>query len=131
LLADGRGWDIHPTTVKELVAGLRAFDAKFRAEREPRIAVLFADQDEEDTPRLSIGLGAKECMLAFDESIKEGVGACSKGSRVGDQTEVGFCYGTGYSQFLASTLIPKKLAIAAAREFFRTGRRPTNVEWDA
>jgi hypothetical protein len=28
-------------------------------------------------------------------------------------------------------LIPKAAAFAAAAEFYRTGRRPANVEWEA
>ncbi len=128
-LADGRGRDFKPASEKELVAALLELDALFRAEREPRIAVIFADQHAEDPPRLSIGLGGRGCTLVFDQSGMTGEGGYSKGPRARDEPEVTFAYGTGHSHFPAWTLISKRLAVAAAREFFRTGERPTNVDW--
>ncbi len=126
VLADGRGNDVIPASEEELVSALKRFDATFREEREPRIAVIQANPDNEDTPKLSIGLGADESTLVYDEGDQ---GAYSQGPRTGDDTEVGYAYGDGYSEFLGWTLVSKDAAIAAAREFFRTGRRPTNVAW--
>ena len=130
LVADGRGYDAKPTTEQELVAALQDMDTQFRAEGDPRLVVIFAYPEVPDTPRLSIGLGANESVVTYDESIETGEGAISLGPRVDDHSDVGFSYGTGYSGFLASHLVPKDDAIAAAREFFRTGRRPTNLDWE-
>lgn len=129
LLADGRGYDIFPTTEQELVDGLMDMDALFRKEGEPRIAVLYGEPEKQDTARLSIGLGADECVLGFDTGDPNDTGALSRGPREGDQEEVGFAYGDGYSDFYAAQLVPKDVAIEAARQYFRTGRRPTNVSW--
>ena len=129
LLADGRGYDIFPATEEELVNGLMDMDALFRKEGEPRLAVLFFEYKKQDTPRLSIGLGADEAVLGFDTGDLNDTGALSKGPREGDDTEVGFAYGDGYSEFYASSLVPKDAAIAAAREFLRTGLRPANLNW--
>lgn len=95
LLADGRGYDIFPHTEEELVNGVMDMDARFRKEGEPRLAVLFYQHEEKDTPRLSIGLGADESVLGFDTGDMNDTGALSKGPRVGDQEEVGFAYGDG------------------------------------
>jgi hypothetical protein len=130
LLADGRGYDIYPATEEELVSGLLDMDAKFRKEGEPRLAVLFFEPERKDTARLSIGLGEDESTLTFDTGDLNDAGAYSKGARAGDKAEVGYAYGDGYSEFYASTLVPKQTAIAAAREFFRTGRRPATVQWE-
>ena len=129
LLADGRGYDVFPATEQELVKALEDMDARFAEEDEPRLAVLFFEPEKKETPRLSIGLGAPECTLAFDTGDLSDIGAYSKGPREGDTTEVGYAYGDGYSEFYASTLVPKQTAFAAAREFFRTGRRPATVQW--
>jgi hypothetical protein len=57
-------------------------------------------------------------------------GGYSQGPRNGDTTPVTFAYGTAHTEYLAWMLIPKEAAIAAAREFFRTGEQPTSVHWD-
>jgi hypothetical protein len=59
-----------------------------------------------------------------------GEGGFSKGPRTGDTTEIGFRYGTAVNEYLGWMVIPKQTAIAAALEFFHTGKQPTNVEWD-
>ena len=52
---------------EELVGALKRLDDKFRAEHEPRIVVIQANPDDENTPKLSIGLGTPESTLVYDE----------------------------------------------------------------
>src|SRR5262245_60859401 len=127
MIADGRGNDIVPTSEEELVDVLRRFDAEFRAEKEPRLVTIYADRVAEVTPKLHLGLGADDAMMGYDHGLAS---AYSLGPHRDDMSEIGFAYGDGYSEFLGWTRVSIEDALAAAREFFRTGgRRPTNVDW--
>jgi hypothetical protein len=126
LIADGRGHDVFPESEEELVAELRRFDAQFRAEGEPRVAVIYADWRAEVTPQLSVGLGADDAALAYDDGDAS---ARSLGRHRDDASEIEYEWGTGTVEFLGWSRISLEDAITAAREFFRTERRPTTVDW--
>ena len=126
MIADGRGHDIFPASDEQLLDELRRLDSEFRAEGEPRIAVIYGDAGADVTPKLSIGLGADQATVCYDHGLSS---AYSRGSRRDDESEIGYEYGDGYSEFPSWTLVSKEDALAAAREFFRTGRRPTNLDW--
>jgi Immunity protein Imm1 len=125
MIADGRGHDVFPASEEELLDELRRLDGQFRAEREPRIAVIYAEPEAKVTPKLSIGLGADQAMVCYDHGLSS---AYSRGRRRAEK-EIGYAYGDGYSEFPKWTLVSKQEAFAAALEFFRTGRRPTNLAW--
>ena len=128
MLADGRGHDFVPASEEELLDELRRFDREFRAERKPRIVTIYADPEADVTPKLWIGLGRRtdDATVAYQHGLS---GAQSRGPRRNDKREIGYEYGDGYSEFHRSTLVPKEDALAAAREFFQTGSRPTNLDW--
>lgn len=127
LLGDGRGWDVVPSSEKELVSALRKFHTAFRSEGEPRIAVIWLNPDDDEPPHLSIGLGADECVVCYDD-LSNGESWCARGRRLSTE-EICFAYGTDYSYFAKWMLIRRETAFAAAAEFFRSGRRPSNLEW--
>ena len=70
MIADGRGHDVFPASEEELLQELRRLDGQFRAEREPRIAVIYAEPEAKVTPKLSIGLGADQAMTLPPEIAK-------------------------------------------------------------
>jgi hypothetical protein len=125
-IANGRGHDVVPASEEELLDELRRLDGEFRAEREPRIAVIYADPEADVTPKLSIGLGADQATVVHDHGLPS---ASSRGRPRDDESEIAYAYGDGYSEFPSWTLVSKEDALAAAREFFQTGRRPTNLDW--
>ena len=126
MIADGRGHDIFPASEEQLLDELRRLDSEFRAEREPRIAVIYGDAEADVTPKLSIGLGANQATVCYDHGLSS---ALSRGRRRGDEREIAYAYGDGYSEFHRWTLVSKEDALAAAQEFFQTGLRPTNLDW--
>jgi len=126
MIADGRGNDVVPASEEELLAELRRLDAEFRSEKEPRIVVIYADRVAEVTPTLSLGLGADEATLVYDDGLSS---AYSRGRHPDDESEIGYEYGDGYSEFPGWTRVSLPDAFAGAAEFFRAGRRPTNVDW--
>lgn len=128
-LSNGNGYDLSIGSEDDLVRGLAEVDKLAQDDGRPRVAVLASDIDVEDAPYLSIGVGADDSVLVFEEGDGEG-GGYSKGPRAGDRTPVSFAYGTATTEYLAWMLIPKQDAFEAARQFYRTGEQPTNVEWD-
>lgn len=129
VLVDGQGYSAVPRTEDDLVRELTEIDANARKQGQPLIATIYADRDADDPPLLSIGLGADESVLVYSSGRWNDEGGFSKGTRTDDTTEVTFRYGTGFSEYLGWMLIPKETAFTAAQEFFRTGQRPTSVEW--
>jgi hypothetical protein len=129
VLVDGLGYELRPATEEELVRGLTEIDDRFRAAGEPRIAMILADPDSENPPGLSMGLGGDEYVLVFDEGHDSGEGAYSRGPHKGDDSEVWFAYGDSDTEYQRWMLVDRGTTFEAAREFFRTGRRPQNVEW--
>jgi hypothetical protein len=129
VLVDGQGYSVVPHTEDELLRELADIDAQARKQGQALIATIYADRDADDPPLLSIGLGAEESVLVYSSGRWNDEGGFSKGPRTDDTTEIAFRYGTGFSEYLGWMLIPKDTAYAAAAEFFRTGQRPTTVEW--
>jgi hypothetical protein len=125
MIADGRGHDVFPASETELLDELRRLDGQFRDEREPRIVVIYADAVADLTPRLSIGLGADQATVCYDHGRYS---ALSRG-RCRSEREIGYAYGDGYSELPEWSLVTTDEAFGAAREFFQTGRRPTNLDW--
>jgi len=126
MISDGRGHDVFPASEEELLDELRRLDGEFRAERAPRIARIFADLEADAPPKLWIGLGADQATLVYEHGLSS---ATSRGRGRNDEREIGYEFGDGYSEFRRWTLVSKEDALAAAREFFQTGRRPTNLDW--
>jgi len=127
-LTNGNGYDVFPTSDDDLRRALQHADALARDEGRPRVAVLTPDLDADDAAYLCIGVGADDSVLVYEPGDQDD-GGYSKGSRAGDTTPVTFAYGTAPTEYLAWMLVPKEIAFAAAAEFFRTGKRPTAVEW--
>jgi hypothetical protein len=128
-LVDGCGYELEPRSEQELVRALKKIDALAKKRAEPLVATLYAPIAAEEPPWLSIGLGADESVLVHADGDFSGEGGYSKGTRIGDETEVAFRYGTTFTEYQAWMLIPKQAAIAACCEFYRTGVRPTCVAW--
>jgi hypothetical protein len=104
MIADGRGHDVFPASEEELLHELRRLDGEFRAEREPRIAVIYAEPEADVTPKLSIGLGADQATVCYDHGLSS---ALSRGRRR-SESEIGYAYGDGYSEFSKWTLVSKE-----------------------
>jgi hypothetical protein len=117
-------------TGDEFLRELTEIDTNARKQGQPLIATIYADREADDSPLLSIGLGADESVLVYSSGRWNDESGFSKGARIDDTTEVSFHYGTGVSEYLGSMLLPKETAFAAAQEFFRTGHQPTCVEWE-
>lgn len=129
VLVDGQGHRTAPHTEDDLVHALTGIDATAREQGQPLIATIYADRDADDSPLLSIGLGGADSVLMYSSGRWNEDDGFSKGPRADDTTEVSFRYGTGFSEYLGWMLIPTETAYAAAREFFRTGQRPTCIQW--
>ncbi len=127
-LTNGNGYDVFPTSEDDLVRHLREIDDLARRDGRPRVAVLTPDIEATNVPYLSIAVGAEDSVLVFEQGDDEH-GGYSKGSRVEDQTEISFAYGTGVAEYQAWMLSPKDAAFTAATEFYRTGTQPTCVAW--
>ena len=126
-LVDGDQFRSNPRTEEDLARDLTGIDTRATV---PLIATLYYDAEPEDTPFLSIGLGAPDSVLVYSSGLRNEQGGISRGARVGDTTEHPFRYGDVTNHYPATALIPKQAALQAAREFFRTGQRPTGVDWD-
>jgi hypothetical protein len=129
-LVDGDQYRSNPQSEDDLVHDLAEIDARASKDAQPLIATLYYDAEPDDTPFLSIGLGARDSVLVYSSGLRNEEGGISRGPRTGDTTEFPFRYGTVTNYYLGSSLIPKETAFEAAREFFRTGQRPTCVEWE-
>jgi hypothetical protein len=130
VLVDGLAHRSTPQSEDELVQDLDRIDAAAAERGDPLIATLYADSDTDDPPSLSIALGAPDSLLVYTASRTTGEGAYSKSSPADNARELSFRYGSDYSFYESWMLIPKTAAYEAAKEFFRTGARPANVEWD-
>lgn len=129
VLVDGRQYRSTPKSEQDLLDHLAAVDASARKDGEPLIATLYFDADADDTPFLSLALGADESLLVYSSGKWNDEDGFGKGPRTDDTTVVEFRYGTTVNEYLGWMLVPKQTAYAAAQEFFRTGQRPTVVEW--
>jgi hypothetical protein len=129
VLVDGLNYRSSPQTEQELLHDLADIDERARKDAEPLIATLYFDADGDDTPFLSLALGTDESLLVYSSGGRNDESGFSRGARADDDTVVEYRYGTAINEYLGWMLIPKAAAYAAAEEFFRTGRQPTNVEW--
>jgi hypothetical protein len=96
-----------------------------RAEDRPVLVTVNATEDR----FLSLGVTADGAahVVAFDD-MDTGESLLSGGA--GDTgEETAFYYGNQYSFYPADSLVDSARALAAVREFFRTGQPPTGIEW--
>lgn len=129
VLVDGRDHRSHLQTEDELAQQLADIDTAAQRDGQPLIATLYYDADADDPPFLSIGLGAVDSILIHTSGLANNESGFSRGPRDGDTTEVLYRYGTTINAYQRWMLIDKHVAINAAKEFFRTGRRPTDIQW--
>jgi len=93
---------------------------------EPALAELFAP----DGSSLAIGLGTAWSVVSYIGPTGEPPYFHSVGSGQGPEDDpVVFMFRGHYSDFPPDACVPMDLAREAARVFFRTGQRPTNVTW--
>jgi hypothetical protein len=126
---NGRGLDLFPQSDGELLDGIRQIEDAARRDGAQLVAILTSDIDAEEAPYLSLVLGGDESVLVFEPGDGSDLGGFSAGPQVGDTSPVDAAYGTGNAFYQRWMVIPRDAAVEAAREFFRTGARPTNVRW--
>jgi len=78
---------------------------------------------------VSMGLGREESVLSWVQASKDPPYYASKGNPKAEGTIV-FFYGGDWSDFPRWSTVSATDALAAMREFFETGERPTTVEWE-
>jgi Immunity protein Imm1 len=78
---------------------------------------------------LAIGLSNDESIATFCESYADPPYYLSRGDEDSDNPIV-FFYDGHWSEFPRRAAVPAAAAVAAAREFFHTGRRPRLLAWD-
>lgn len=129
VVTNGEGMDVFVESEDQLVDALGEMDGAARRSGELVVAVLAADIDAVDTPYLSLVVGGDESVLVYEAGVDGPESGFSAGSHTGDVAPVFARYGTGTTEFQRWMVVPKHAAMAAARELFRTGTRPTNVAW--
>lgn len=90
-----------------------------------RPTMIFLEQDGGST--LVFGIGSDDSVLTFADS--EGVTFHSVGN-VKRKGILRFWCRDQLDDFFAEMAVPEALAVAAAREFLSTGRRPTSIVWE-
>jgi hypothetical protein len=97
--------------------------------RDPSAPPLVEFRDDPTGLAFGIGVGREVSVATYQQSNDPPYFIS-----LGDRDATGstwFCYGTQHSEYLASNVIPPKLARQALAEFFDTnGKRPTAVEWE-
>ncbi len=81
VLVDGRAYRSSPRSEDELVQSLTEVDERARKDGEPLIATLYLDAGGDDTPFLSVGLGANESLLVYSSGKRNQESGFSKGPR--------------------------------------------------
>jgi immunity protein Imm1 of predicted polymorphic toxin system len=117
--------EVHVATVQELDELLDRVQEQARSEGRP----LLVDINVTDDRLLCLGMtvDGELSMVSYDD-MESGVALLSRGtSDSGGQVE--FFSGNQYSYFPARALISSQTAREAAREFLRTGRPSTAVDW--
>jgi hypothetical protein len=119
VLEYGRGpVEVPVTNVTELDSSIDQAIAKALDDRPYFVALHLLDDDEETGRVLSFGVGRETSFLAWGNQHAAGHGEPAY-----------WYYGNQDSETPAGMNIPTAVARDAAREFVRTGERPTNVEW--
>jgi hypothetical protein len=110
----------HVSTVEELDAGLDDTEEWARENGRPVWVYIFTPKNW-DGPVSSLGLGRDFSFSSFDNAHAVGDMDGGQPAEWWDGSQGGYSFpGRG---------IPVEVAREAAREFVRTGQRPTNVEW--
>jgi hypothetical protein len=99
------------------------------ASKEAESTYTMAELSSEERGFLAIGLGRDESVASFVRSYSEPPWYVSKGEAAKPGTVL-FVYDGHWTEFPRSYEIPTSEALAALVEFFRTGDRPRNIEWD-
>jgi hypothetical protein len=128
-LTNGRGLDFFPRCDDELLDGIRRIEDAARRDGVRLVAILTSDIEAEHAPYLSLVLGGDESVLVFETGDGGDLSGFSAGAQVADSSPFDAAYGTGDACYQGWMAIPRDCAVEAAREFFRTGTRPTNVRW--
>jgi hypothetical protein len=128
-LVNGRGLDFFPQSDGELVDGIRQIEEAARRDGVRLVATLTSDIDAEEAPYLTLVLGDDESVLVYEPEDDSDLGGFSAGPEAGDESPFDAAYGTGDAFYQRWMVISRNDAVEAAREFFRTGTRPTGVQW--
>lgn len=119
-LSDG----ISDTEVEDVSDLLTALDMKNREDLTHPIMSLSNNADS----GLYIGLGGDVGFLRFEASEREGYAS------VGDVSAMGagalFAIGGSESEIRRRNLLPIAAVLEAAVEYYKTGARPKNVNWE-
>lgn len=116
------------SSLEELDHQLDLLELRGRAAH-PQIVDL-CDAEDPDGPVLSIGTGADRSVAVWTVSEEGDGNAISRGVASTDASEW-FEFAGEPTEYAAGRLIPPDSARQAARQFFDTGKRPTNLEWEA
>jgi immunity protein Imm1 of predicted polymorphic toxin system len=81
-----------------------------------------------DGGALTIGLGREYSVVNYIRSVDE-PDWISRGTLGRDESPVFYFHGH-YSEFTPGSAVSVDEAVEAMLRFFRTGRRPENLEWD-
>jgi hypothetical protein len=120
-------WDAeavhHRSTVGDTETAAGVLEAAGRAG-----VPLMVDFIAEDGASLTVGCGAADVPLCFQAS-NDPPYYRSRGDGQSDALQA-FLYSGAESEFRDADLVPVATAAEAVREFFRTGCRPDNVDWE-
>lgn len=108
------------STVEELDAELDRAHAQSANDEWGYVALIHPYSEEEFPDRLHLGVGRAFSFLEFNAAYV--AGDLDKG-------EKSWWFWSQVTDLGPGIGIPNEVAREAAREFVRTGRRPTNVEW--
>lgn len=76
----------------------------------------------------AIGGGRELSVITFQESLDPPYYISSSGGC--DDETIDFNYGNEVTEYSQANAIPKKLAVAALRQFFADHKMPTNIAWE-
>jgi hypothetical protein len=79
---------------------------------------------------LGIGLGRSQSVLSFEASLDPPYFLSAAEEQAGEEPFLVFFYDGHWTEFPRRAAIPIQLAREAVREFARTARRPTVLEWE-
>jgi hypothetical protein len=107
---------------------LRLVDHLWKAS-DPSQPPLLEFRDDSSGLALGIGVGREVSVVTYQQTFDPPYFISLNDPDASGTTW--FCYGTQYSEYLASNLVAPDLARQAVAEFFeRDGARPSAVEWE-